>query len=115
MRRYADRYRNRDMMAGYPEPSYTLPTPPNQLDPKEERLIEAHLEIGRLQSANELIIEDNARLEEENRELKKSNSELKDSNDSYRERAARERGASDLVDEIESELKNRKTTKKESK
>lgn len=114
MRRYANRY-NRDMMAGsYEPPVYTPPTPPNTLDPKDERLIEAHLEIGRLQSANELIVEDNARLEEENRELKKTNSELKSSNESYREQAARERGASDLVNEIESELKNRKTTKKES-
>ncbi|HWT39829.1 MAG TPA: hypothetical protein VN081_00955, partial [Dongiaceae bacterium] len=97
MRRYQGR-RFDGFEREYPmQPSAPI-QPPNLLDPKEERLIEAHLEIGRLQQANDLIVEDNSRLEDENAKLREENKDLRRSNDSYRETAARERGASDLVD-----------------
>lgn len=112
MRRYANR--NRDFMA-YPEPQMQPPTPANQLDPKDERLIEAHMEIGRLQGANDLLAEDNGRLEDENRELKSRNEELEERQSRDDVRAARdagtEEGVSTLIDRIERQLQAREEKK----
>lgn len=111
MRRYANR--NRDFM-GYEEPRMPMP-PANQLDPKDERLIEAHLEIGRLQGANDLLAEDNGRLEDENRQLREEIKEVREKNKQYElgERAAQAgyKSGSQLVDEIESALQKKLETK----
>ncbi len=113
MRRYANR--NRDFMA-YREPQMQPLIPANQLDPKDERLIEAHVEIGRLQGVNDLLAEDNGRLEDENRSLcdeikdiRKRNVELE-----QREVAAQAgyKSGQDLIDEIEAALQKKLEVKK---
>ena len=111
MQRYANR--NRDFMP-YEEPRPPMP-PANQLDPKDERLIEAHLEIGRLQGANDLLAEDNGRLEDENRELKSRNEELEDQQRRDKVRAAKDSATEDsvstLIDRIERQLQTREEKK----
>lgn len=75
MQRYANR--NRDMM-GFEPPIQQAPYMPSKLEPKDERLIEQSEEIGFLKGQNDLLVEDNVRLEDENRRLKERNQELAD-------------------------------------
>ena len=111
MRRYANR--NRDFMS-YAEPPMPA-APANQLDPKDERLIEAHLEIGRLQGSNDLLAEDNGRLEDENRSLRDEIKDIRKRNSELEQRevaaSAGYKSGQDLVDEIESALQKKLETK----
>lgn len=111
MRRYANR--NRDFM-GYEEPRMPMP-PTNQLDPKDERLIEAHLEIGRLQGANDLLAEDNGRLEDDNRQLREEIKEVRDRNRTLEQRETQAqagyKSGQQLVDDIEKALQKKLETK----
>lgn len=111
MRRYANR--NRYFMA-YEEPRQPMP-PANQLDPKDERLIEAHLEIGRIQGANDLLAEDNGRLEDENRGLRDEIKDIRKRNSELEQRevaaSAGYKSGADLVEEIETALRKKLETK----
>lgn len=115
MRRYQNR--NRDMMgyAGEPAPSFKPPQMPSQLDPKDERLLELSAEVGNLQGQNDLLAEDNGRLEDEVRELRNENKRLTESNRNYESQADRAeagyKSGQQLVDEIEKALKNKKESK----
>lgn len=108
MRGYANR--NRDFMT-YPEPQMQPLTPANQLDPKDERLIEAHMEIGRLQGTNDLLAEDNGRLEDENRSLRDEIKDIRKRNIELENRdaaaSAAYKSGSDIVEEIESALRKK--------
>ena len=104
------RFMNPDRMNFAPlEPP--IYTPPNQLDPKDERLLEYAQEIGRIYGMNDLFQEDNARLEQENQELRDKNKQLTNRNESLESTESEERGASKLIKDIERELNNRKITK----
>lgn len=109
MRRYQNR--NRDMM-GYadPAPSFKPPQMPSQLDPKDERLLELSAEVGNLAGQNDLLVEDNSRLEDENQEMRSRIKDGKAENERLQER----------LDELRQELSDSKDeiiklTKKEKK
>lgn len=115
------RNRNQDF-AGYRHEYPPMPmqppvyTPPrDQLDPKDERLLELSQEVGKLYGVNDLLQEDNVRLEEEVRELRADNKRLKESNRNYESQAERAeagyKSGQQLVDEIEKALKNKKENK----
>ena len=96
-----------EMMAPTPQPQQR----PNQLDPKDERLLELSVAVGALEASNDLITEDNGRLEDENAKLREENKDLRARNTSLEQSTYRKKGASDLVDEIKEELKTRKVAK----
>jgi len=111
------RNRNQDF-AGYRQEYPPIPmqppvyTPPrDQLDPKDERLLELSQEVGKLYGVNDLLQEDNVRLEQENVELRRKNSQLEKRNRELEESEAHDTGARTLVEAIRVELKNSKAKK----
>ena len=115
MRRYANRYRG---MMDYqdPAPSFQPPQMPSQLDPKDERLLELSAEVGNLHGQNDLLVEDNGRLEDEIREIKKENRELSERNMELETRTsgeiANQATINEIADEVQRNLKERKKSKK---
>lgn len=113
MRRYQGRS---DRFMGYETQPPMMPAlPASQLDAKDERLLELSLEVGRLQGANDLLVEDNGRLEDDNATLRKANVDYSKRIIEF-ERAdaaasAGHKSASDILDEFEQEIKKRKERK----
>lgn len=89
--------------------------PPAQLDATAERLLELSQRVGTLEGQNDLLNEDNRRLEQENEKYRRENATLEGRNRELeqRESAAQAgfRSASELMDEFEQVLSNRKVTK----
>jgi hypothetical protein len=92
-------------------PVYTPPKMPNQLDPKDERLLELSQEVGKLYGVNDLLQEDNVRLETEVRQLRRENKQLERANRELEESEHNDTGARTLVEAIRTELKNSKVKK----
>lgn len=95
-----------------PQPAYP---PISKLDPKDERLIEQSEDNGYLKGLNEMLNEDNRRLEQENAELRGQMQEVQERNTILESREAAAsagyKSGQQLVDEIEAAL----TSKKEKK
>lgn len=112
MRRYQNR--NRDMMgyAGEPAPSFKPPQMPSQLDAKDERLLELSAEVGNLAGQNDLLVEDNGRLEDENRkmrdQIKEGTEENKRLGEQLEETRQRMWDAENKVTQLEAKLKEKK-------
>lgn len=112
------RNRNQDF-AGYRQeypgmspmqpPIYTPPR--DQLDPKDERLLELSQEVGKLYGVNDLLQEDNVRLEQEVKKLHGENKQLERRNRELEESEHNDTGARTLVEAIRTELKNSKGKK----
>ncbi len=96
-------------------PIYTPPNNANQLDPKDERLLELSQEVGKLYGVNDLLQEDNVRLENENAEYKRNNAKLEGRNRELESQASADsaghRAVSEIIDKLESEISKRKITK----
>lgn len=117
-----NRYQHHDFRQEFPPMRVPSPeaiyTPPrDQLDPKDERLLDLSKEVGRLQGVNDLLQEDNVRLEQEVEQAKKEMSRLRERNAKLEEEAtserAAERSAASVIDEFIEELKNRSNARKE--
>lgn len=94
-------YHNDNGMGGYPGQGM-VPVPPiSQLDATSERLAEQAEDIGWLKGQNDLLMEDNRRLEQENQALRENNERL---TNQARE-AAVDSGAHQAVSEVMDELK----------
>jgi len=98
----------RGFPTGHPPASVA---PELQLDPKDERLMELSQEVGKLYGVNDLLQEDNVRLENEVSELKNDNRTLKKRNQHLEESEHKDTGARTLVQAIKSELENNKLKK----
>lgn len=83
-----NRNRNRDFM-GYEPPMPQHQPAPSSLDSQTERLLDLSETVGQLGGQNDLLNEDNRRLEDENADLKKRNTELSEKVRGYESRAER--------------------------
>jgi predicted nuclease with TOPRIM domain len=114
------RNRNRNMLGMLAEGNYVnTPVPPqpavNQLDAKDERLVDLSETVGQLGAQNDMLNEDNRRLEQKVKDLSERNSELQKRNTELERQhsadSAAYKSGQKLVDEIESALKDRKSSK----
>lgn len=111
------RNRNQDF-AGYRQEYPPMPmqppiyTPPrDQLDPKDERLLELSQEVGKLYGVNDLLQEDNVRLEGEAKELHGKNIQLEKRNRELEENLAINTGAREVAQAVTLELRDSKVKK----
>lgn len=111
MRRYRNHNNN---FAGHDPDMLPIPTP-SRLEPKDERLVEQAEDIGWQKGQNDLLAEDNSRLEIENAELRESNKVLQERNTLLErqdsEVVAESNSVSRFIDAVQQELKNRKEKK----
>lgn len=85
---------------GYREqPMQPLP-PVSQLDAQTERLAEQAEDIGWLKGQNDLLNEDNKRLETESRDLREANKTLQSRNMELEKREGISKGFEQAVDEL---------------
>lgn len=108
-----NRNRNRDYIGYDPQPS--APASVSKLDPKDERLLDLSEMVGQLGGQNDLLNEDNQRLETENANLLKEYRTLTERNQELErqdtENDAGHKSVSQFIEELEEAIAHKKANK----